>query len=268
MTLECKIGYSHQWLNAYFQVNFWCGFCKKVIQADHDPHKQVGSGGSGSGSGKGQDDNDPANHRWDHIDAHFKMGMMMESWVFWEAKKTRGEVANKTRGEVENLKDAKFVFSVYGHDNAPKEERRKERPKASISQPQVGEKRKAEGELVRHERRPRGRYTKEMANWNCVSLLHFPFISSGSFGSSKLTSYKCECFNGPISVKLHASCPGRENNCSHIRCERCQGNYANDGGEEEVLAIGPYDSWRDGHAESPLAEKIMDYHEKGREVIG
>lgn len=169
MALKCKIGYSHQWLNAYYQVNFWCGFCKKVIQADHDPHKQVGSGNT---NGKGQDDNDPANHRWDHIDAHFKDGMTIESWVFWEA--------NKVRGEIESLDDAKFVWDTYGKVNPKKAARKKLQPKPGtmghkgrVSQSITGEKRKADGELPRpHERRPRvGRDTVVLDNWNCVSLL-------------------------------------------------------------------------------------------------
>jgi hypothetical protein len=259
MTLECKIGYSHQWLNAYSDVNFWCGFCKEIIQAKHDPYKLMGSTGV-IGNGKGQDDNDPASHRWDHIDAHFKEGKTIESWLFWEA--------NKTLGEIENLKDAKFVWDVYGKENPEKEKLRKQRATkqkldAGISQPQVGEKRKADNELGRPERRPRGRRTTMVtAFWHCVSLFRCTLLPSHSFWTTKANFAKCDCGNGPISIKLHASCPGRENGCSHVRCKFCEGNYANDGGELEVLANGPYDSWR--NEESPLAEKIMDCrgHEK------
>lgn len=171
MTLESKIGYSHQWSNAYYQVNFWCGFCKKTIQAAHDPHKPVSPG-------KGVDDNDASNHRWDHIGAHFdKEKLKMDQWTYWECPENIG-----------NLKDVKFVRASHdGKENPKKEERKREKLKmkqleerqrmerdADLSGPNIGNKRKAGEDLHRGRGKRKKFFPQESIYWNCVSPTSFP----------------------------------------------------------------------------------------------
>lgn len=241
MTLESKIGYSHQWSNAYYHVNFWCGFCEKIIQASHDPHKPVSPG-------KGADDNDASNHRWDHIGAHFDKGKLnMKDWTYWECPEKIG-----------NLEDAKIVRDSYdGKENPRKEVRKKEKQmlelrmkqqNAAMSGLKTGEKRKATKDLPHHRSRKTKNSRITPIYWECVSFtsslcLSHP-IPSLRPSFSSLTSPnkppKCECGNGPISVQNHASCPEK---CGHQRCDGCEGNYARDGGEELAILRGPYDSW-------------------------
>lgn len=168
MTLESKIGYSHQWSNAYYQVNFWCGFCKKIIQADHDPRKPISPG-------KGADDNDASNHRWDHIGAHFdKEKLKMDQWVYWEHPEKIG-----------NLKNVKFVRDSHdGKENPRKEERKREKLKerqmeerrmtqadVMLAGPNIGSKRKAgEDFAARRLGKKKKGSSVEPIFWNCVSL--------------------------------------------------------------------------------------------------
>ncbi|KAE9987499.1 hypothetical protein EG328_002484 [Venturia inaequalis] len=226
MTLESKIGYSHQWSNAYYQVNFWCGFCKKIIQADHDPRKPISPG-------KGADDNDASNHRWDHIGAHFdKEKLKMDQWVYWEHPEKIG-----------NLKNVKFVRDSHdGKENPRKEERKREKLKerqmeerrmaqadVMLAGPNIGSKRKAgEDFAARRLGKKKKGSSVEPIFWNC-----------------------CECGNGPISIQNHASCPEK---CGHQRCDGCEGNYARDGGEEAAIIRGPYDSWGVDGGTSPGSE--------------
>ncbi|TID16450.1 C2H2 type zinc finger domain protein [Venturia nashicola] len=221
MTLESKIGYSHQWSNAYYQVNFWCGFCKKIIQASHDPHKPVLPG-------KGADDNDASNHRWDHIGAHFDKGKLkMDQWTYWECPEKIG-----------NLTDVKFIRDAYdGKVNPRKEERKREKQTEEWRKTQgdaeldVGRKRKAGEDLLISQRNSKKKksVTVEPIYWNC-----------------------CECGNGPISIQNHASCPEK---CGHQRCDSCEGNYARDGGEEAAILRGPYDSWGADGRTSPTGSE-------------
>lgn len=163
MTLKSKIGYSHQWYNAYYKVNFWCGFCKKIIQASHDPHKPVSAT-------KGADDNEPSNHRWDHIGAHFdKEKLTMKNWTPWENPEKIG-----------NLKDAKIIRESYDGKENPrkevrkkekqiKEERMKQQQTAIISGPKTGEKRKATKDHVPLRSRKTKNSSATFIYWNCVS---------------------------------------------------------------------------------------------------
>ncbi|QDS67837.1 hypothetical protein FKW77_007399 [Venturia effusa] len=224
MTLESKIGYSHQWSNAYYSVNFWCGFCAKVIQASHDPHKAVSPG-------KG-DDNEPSNHRWNHIGAHFdKEKRSMEDWTYWERPE-----------RTDRLENAKIIRESYdGKENPRKEARKKEKQMreremkqqatATIDQSgaaKTGDKRKATDDGS-HRRKKARKAKTTFIYWSC-----------------------CECGNGPSSIHNHPSCP----ECRHERCDACEGNYARDGGEEAALLRGPYDSWgRDGG--SPASDEIL-----------
>lgn len=266
MTLKSKIGYSHQWSNAYYQVNFWCGFCKKIIQASHDPHKPVSPG-------KGADDNDASNHRWDHIGAHFDKGKLkMDKWLYWECPETIG-----------NLKDVKFVRESHdGKENPRKEVRKKEKQMkekqmregpmrewsatqqdAVTAGPNIGKKRKAGKDHPSHQtKRPKlsGKITP--VYWECVSLpVLFPFLPhclpcpSFPIIFPFLTSTQCECGNGPLSIQNHASCP---ETCGHQRCDGCDGNYARDGGEEAALLRGPHDSWGRNGASPGIDSLLMD----------
>jgi hypothetical protein len=177
MILESKIAYSHQYTNAHYKVNFWCGFCNEVIQADHDPHKLAAS--VGSGSGKRNEDHDPSNHRWDHLDAHFIKekktiydleGNKMTDWTDWtdlEKKKPR------------DLKKADFFWraDVYGKENPRKKTKEKKaqgRPHHTVREHSkgftsiAGEKRKADGDIDRVGRKFRGRNMVTTIYWHCV----------------------------------------------------------------------------------------------------
>lgn len=157
MALESKIGYSHQWSNAYYQVNFWCGFCVRVIQVAHDAPRPVVVG-------KVAEDNDPSDHRWDHIGNHFdKDKLEIKNWKYWECPEKIG-----------SLKEAKFVRDSYGDGkiNPQKEERmnkRKLQAQVEASKLKTGEKRKATYSLPHRHRKAHKLILPE--NWHCVSSL-------------------------------------------------------------------------------------------------
>jgi len=221
MALQCKIDYSNQWACDYYQMNFWCGFCRQVIPADHEQTTQ-------SAVKKKTDNHKRVNRRYDHIETHFHDGKKMEDWVFWEANKSAADLAHEG-----SLRDAYFVSGVLGSSDRTQGART--RPKAipllekQSTDVAVGQKRKATDQLA-------GGGKKQIVSqtWTCH-----------------------QCFNGPMLTKVYGSCV----NCEHTQCEFCtqEGNKAKitqEGNKAKILTVGPHDSWKDTDIETDRLENM------------